>query len=170
MRVYSAAMSEPVAPDEVLKAFLFSYKAVVSRLEQSFDAAGTPGLFESVLLTHLHRAPDNRMRMQDAGHFLQITKSGISRMIDRMVEAGLVERQDWDADRRVTFIVMTERGREALRRSGVVFRQAFAETFSSRLTDDELYDLVRLLTRLGEDAYIGETVLNARAAREAGIR
>ena len=154
-------MSERVAPDEALKAFLFSYKTVVSRLEQSFDAAGAPGLFESVLLTHLHRAPDNRMRMQDASRFLMITKSGISRMIDRMVQSGLVARQDWDADRRVTFIVMTDKGREALRHSGAVFRRAFNETFLARLSDDELFDLVALLRKLGEEAFTDEVLATA---------
>jgi DNA-binding MarR family transcriptional regulator len=141
---------EHVAPDEALRAFLVSYKSVVSRLEQSFATAGAPGLFESVLLTRLYRAPGQRMRMQDAGSYLVITKSGISRMIDRMVEAGYVERQEWDADRRVTFIVMTDRGRDALRHSAAVYRQAFAETFMSRLSAEELFDLVALLRKLGD--------------------
>jgi DNA-binding MarR family transcriptional regulator len=162
-------MTERVAADEVLKAFLFSYRTVVGKLEQGFDSAGTPGLFESVLLPHLHRAPDNRMRMQDAGRFLMITKSGISRMIDRMVKSGLVERQDWTADRRVTFIVMTDKGREALRHSATVFRSAFAEAFTSRLSDVELVELVTLLRKLGDEAFIGESVLNARDAREAAL-
>ena len=65
-------MTEPVAADEALKAFLYAYKTLVSKLEQSFSTAEAPGLFESVLLTRLHRAPDNRMRMQDAGRFLMI--------------------------------------------------------------------------------------------------
>jgi DNA-binding MarR family transcriptional regulator len=163
-------MAEPIAADEVLKAFLFSYKTVVSKLEQAFEAGGAPGLFESVLLTHLHRAPENRMRMQDASRFLMITKSGISRMIDRMVRTGYVTRQDWDTDRRVTFIVMTDSGREALRHSAAVFREAFSETFAARLTDDEMFQLVILLRKLGDEAFIGEAVLNNRDAREAAAR
>jgi DNA-binding MarR family transcriptional regulator len=161
-------VTEPIAPDEVLKALLFSYKAVVSRLEQSFAAANAPSLFESVLLTHLYRAPEHRMRMQDAGRFLMITKSGISRMIDRMVQSGLVERQDWDEDRRVTFVVMTERGREALRHSGAVFRPAFEEIFGTRLNENELYELVVLLQKLGDETFISEDALDTLEAREAG--
>jgi DNA-binding MarR family transcriptional regulator len=157
-------VAEHVAPDEALRAFLHSYKSVVSRLEQSFASSGAPGLFESVLLTRLYRSEGQRMRMQDAGTYLVITKSGISRMIDRMVEAGYVERQDWDEDRRVTFIVMTDLGRDALRHSAAVYRQAFAQTFMSRLSEEELFDLVVLLRKLGTASDLdGATAADALA-------
>jgi DNA-binding MarR family transcriptional regulator len=141
-------MTDLIPPDEVLRAFLGSYKLVVTYLEQQFAAAQAPSLIESALLTRLHRAPDQRLRMQEAGRYLVVTKSGISRIIDRMVKAGYVTREEWETDRRVTYIVLTDDGRQALRHSARVYREAFRSSFLATLDDDQLHQLVYLLDRV----------------------
>jgi DNA-binding MarR family transcriptional regulator len=136
-------------PDEVLRSFMWAYKVATGRLEAAFAAAGAPSLIESVVLTALHRAEGGRLPLHSLGRGLpQITKSGVSRLIDRMERSGLVERQDSEADKRVTYAAITDRGRTGLRYAAAVFRNAYARTFGDALSPDEVAFLVHLLDKL----------------------
>ncbi len=140
---------EEPRPDDVMRAFLGSYKLVTSRLEGFFSQAGAPTLIESVALTLLHRAPERRLSLQALTYALPpMTKSGVTRLIDRMERAGLVERQPSGTDKRVTYAALTEKGMATLRYAARVFRDAYALTFSQGLSPKELRELVGLLDRL----------------------
>ncbi|MDP9301101.1 MAG: MarR family transcriptional regulator, partial [Actinomycetota bacterium] len=58
------------------------------------------------VLIGLSQEPEGRRRMQDLASFALLSKSGLSRLVDRMEEAGLVRRESCPADRRGTFAVL----------------------------------------------------------------
>jgi len=66
---------------------------------------------EVELLMKLARAPEERLRMVEVSRSLLLSKSGVTRLIDRLEERGLVERAACPGDRRVVYAQLTERGR-----------------------------------------------------------
>lgn len=72
---------------------------------------GLPGQsFE--ILVRLVRAPGTRLRMSDLAARSSLTRSGLSRAVDRLNEAGLVVRESCDEDRRGAFARLTPQGRK----------------------------------------------------------
>jgi DNA-binding MarR family transcriptional regulator len=69
---------------------------------------------EADLLVHLETAPEQRLRMADVSRSLGVSKSGVTRLVDRLEARGLIERAACPKDRRVTYAGLTEAGREAV--------------------------------------------------------
>ena len=102
--------------------------------------------FEALL--HLSRAEESRMRRVDLAEKLILTASGVTRLLDGLEEAGLVDRAACAGDRRVTYAVLTEAGHAKLKdasRSHVADIRAF---FEARFSSEELDQLAALLGRL----------------------
>jgi Transcriptional regulators len=66
------------------------------------------------LLMRLEEAPEQRLRMADVSRSLQLSKSGVTRLVDRLAERGLVERAACPSDRRVVYAGLTDEGRRAV--------------------------------------------------------
>ncbi len=79
-------------------------------LEQS---VGIPLVFFDVLI-HVGAAPDGRLTMSRLSSDVALTTGGVTRLVDRMVDAGLVERQNCPSDRRSVHVVLTAEGRTLL--------------------------------------------------------
>ena len=74
-------------------------------------------------LLRLSRAEGDRMRRIDLAESLLLTASGVTRLLDGLERSGLIANEQCDADRRVSYPVLTEKGREKLRRGlGVAHR------------------------------------------------
>jgi DNA-binding MarR family transcriptional regulator len=102
--------------------------------------------FEALL--NLSRAEESRMRRVDLAEKLILTASGVTRLLDGLEAAGLVDRAACASDRRVTYAVLTEAGHAKLAeasRSHVADIRAF---FEQRFSSEELDQLAALLGRL----------------------
>ena len=99
-----------------------------------------------VLIT-LVTAPGMRLRMSDLGTQRMLTPSGITRVVVRLEEQGLVSREPDPADGRAAFAALTQSGLEALRRAQVVHHATVRELYLGRLTQHELDRLARLLEK-----------------------
>jgi DNA-binding MarR family transcriptional regulator len=103
-------------------------------------------------LLHLARADGRRMRRVDLAERLVLTASGVTRMLDGLEQAGYVDRDACASDRRVTYAVLTETGREKLRTASKSHVADIRTFFESRFSSEELDKLVALLDRLPQDA------------------
>lgn len=105
------------------------------------------------VLLHLAHSPGRRLRRVDLAERLVLTASGITRLLDGLERAGLVEKARCESDARVTYAVLTEPGLARLREAGRTHRQGIDRAFASRFSDEEAVELAGLLTRLtsGED-------------------
>src|SRR6478735_8933615 len=65
------------------------------------------------VLVHLEETPDG-LRMNELADRILYSKSGFTRVVDRMEEAGLVRRVRPENDRRSIFVVLTDEGRERM--------------------------------------------------------
>jgi DNA-binding MarR family transcriptional regulator len=99
-------------------------------------------------LLHLSRAEGGRMRRVDLADRLLLTASGVTRLLDGLEQAGLVERASCASDRRVTYAVLTETGRAKLRESSKSHVAGVRAFFEARYSQEELDQLAELLGRL----------------------
>ncbi len=82
-------------------------------LEQT---VGIPLVFFDVLI-HVGAAPEGRLTMSTLSADVSLTTGGVTRLVDRMVDAGLVARQNCPSDRRSIHVVLTPQGRVTLERA-----------------------------------------------------
>jgi DNA-binding MarR family transcriptional regulator len=103
-------------------------------------------------LVRVSRAGPGGLRMQELARAVLLSKSGLTRLADRMEAAGLIERRRCPSDRRGTHVVLTDAGRRKLRVSGPVFRRAVERQLSGPLSDDEVATLRTLLRKVSDGA------------------
>lgn len=130
---------------------LFQAGTIVSgAIDERLRTACGLSVTEHELLLRLSHAPEGKVRMVDLASLLLTSKSGITRLVDRLEREGYVARELCARDRRVTYARLTERGYLALRRSGPVFQAALDEHFARHLAPHQLSALRAALRRLLE--------------------
>ena len=100
------------------------------------------------ILLMLAQAEDGAMRPSDLADALPITRSGTTRLVDRLEQDGLIERRSCESDRRGNLILLTRKGHEIFREAGRVHLRGIDEHIGSQLTKDEMNELRRLLAKL----------------------
>lgn len=133
----------------VWRAFLRAHAAVTRRLEQELTDAGMPLAWYDVLL-QLAESPQHRLRMAQLADRVLLSRSGLSRLVDRLQSEGYVTRERSTDDARGTFTVLTSAGRAALRRAAPVHLRGVREHWLDVFDDNELRTLGRLLQRLDD--------------------
>lgn len=123
-------------------------QVVESALEQRLRASSGPSLAEFELLSRLSTVTGGRLKMTDIASLLLLSKSGITRIVDRLVDDGLVSRETPPENRRVVYARITPAGVEALGRARSVFVEGLAEAFSRHLSDADVRALRRILRKL----------------------
>ena len=103
-----------------------------------------------VLLSLAH-APDRRLRRVDLAERILLTQSGITRLLQGLERAGLVERRDCPTDGRVVYALLTDRGYDRLRAASRTHLDDIRSLFAARFSADELDTLQHLLGRVLED-------------------
>ncbi|MBA2550691.1 MAG: MarR family transcriptional regulator [Nocardioidaceae bacterium] len=100
------------------------------------------------VLLELNAAPGRRLRMQELGSRVVLSRSQASRVVDELARAGFACREPDRRDRRGSFAVLTDTGRQALRSAAPVYLAGIAEQFTAHLTDAELRVLSDGLARV----------------------
>lgn len=131
----------------VWRDFLRAHVALTSILERELVEEKTLPLTWYDVLVNLHGA-GGRMRMQELARSVLLSKSGLTRLVDRMEEAGYVRRESCASDRRGTEAVLTDDGERTLREAAPVHLRGVEEHFARHLDDDELDVLRRVLSRV----------------------
>ena len=94
-------------------AFLRAGTASAAALEAALDGTGVAHSEYDVLL-NVATGPKDGLRPTELAQRVVITKSGLTRLVDRLVERGYLERRACESDRRVTYAVLTDAGRRKL--------------------------------------------------------
>lgn len=122
------------------------------RLHRAIDAAlsraGVLPLDWYDALLCLERAPGQRMRLSEMAESALLSRSGMSRMVDRLEAGGLLRREECPHDRRGAFAVLTDQGRRSLAESWPHYEAAIAREFAQFLSEDEARVLASLLERI----------------------
>jgi DNA-binding MarR family transcriptional regulator len=103
------------------------------------------------VLVKLEEMPHG-LRMNELAERILYSKSGFTRVVDRMEEAGLVRRVRPQNDRRSILVFMTEEGRSTMEHARRHHRHAIEEHFSSHLTDSDIKALIRAFEKVSVHA------------------
>ena len=137
---------------EAWRLFLRTHSTVTRRLDADLIAAHGLTLRDYEVLIYLSWAPDGRMRPSDLTDRVILTRSGVTRLLAGLEEAGLVRREACPSDRRVIWATLTEEGREKLDAARPTHLQGVNELFTARFDEEELETLRRLLENLPSTA------------------
>ncbi len=102
--------------------------------------------FEAMI--RVERAPEARLTMGALASEMVLTTGGITRLVDRMITAGLAERVPDDHDRRVLWVALTDPGRRLLAEALTTHLEDVDRELFDRLEDGEAEALVRIFERL----------------------
>jgi DNA-binding MarR family transcriptional regulator len=142
----------PARPDPAQLAawrrLLEAHATITELLERELVAERGLPLSRYDVLLNLAEAPGGRLRMQELSASVLLSKSGLSRLVDRMVEAGLVRRVRCEDDRRGWFAVLTDQGRSALRRAAPIHLRGIHEHFARHLDPEEVQVMTTALSRV----------------------
>jgi DNA-binding MarR family transcriptional regulator len=132
----------------VWRTFLRAHAHVTAELEREL-LSGTqlPIAWYDVLL-QLAEAPARRLRMADLADRVLLSRSGLTRLIDRLQADGLVRREPAPADARGTYTVLTAEGLQRLRAAAPLHLAGVRENWLRHFSDDELRLLGALLGRV----------------------
>ncbi|HEY8374778.1 MAG TPA: MarR family transcriptional regulator [Pseudonocardiaceae bacterium] len=134
------------------RAFLRAHARVTRSLEAELLAEQRLSLAAYDVLVQLDAAPGHRLRMTELADAVLLSRSGVTRLVERLERAGLVVRERSDSDGRGVVAVITQRGRERLRTATGTHLAGVARHFASVVEDQaELAALARACTRLAGD-------------------
>jgi len=129
----------------VWREFLRTHAVVAGTLSRELEEARGLPLAQYDVLVQLAEAPDGRLRMQQLAARVLFSRSGLTRLVDRMVDAGLVGRERCADDRRGTFAVLAPAGRRRLRDAAGVHLRGIHEHFGRHLSDADVHALAQAL-------------------------
>lgn len=125
-----------------------AYAGIARELDARLSSEHDLTINEYEVLLLLARAEGLRLRRIDLATQLILSPSGITRMLDRLGAAGLVDKAECASDRRVTYAVLTEDGMTRLKAAGRSHDAVIEELVGGRLAKPELKTLAEILERL----------------------
>ncbi len=134
-------VNESERPDplwwDAWRGLIFTYAKVFSAVEAPLREHSGLSLVFLDVLGRVHDAPNQRLRIQELQERSLFTKSGMTRLVDRMEAAGFVRREPVPGDRRGVFVALTEEG-ERTYEVAIAQHQADVEReFGSKLTAEQ---------------------------------
>lgn len=129
------------------RTFLTAHATVIRRLDAELEERESLALSDFDVLVQLHFA-GGTLRMRDLAESVLLSRSGMTRRVDRLEAAGYVSRAACETDRRGSMASLTDAGRERLERALPVHVQGIADHFLCHLASDELAALRTTLAKL----------------------
>ncbi len=133
--------------------FLKAHAQVVRAMEEELRKNGLPGLEWYDVLWALEQAPQQRLRMHELAEATVITRSNITRLVDRLEADGLLKRDHNCEDRRGAYAVLTPEGRKRRQEIWHVYGKAIAAHFERHVTGTEARAMEEALDRILENLH-----------------
>jgi DNA-binding MarR family transcriptional regulator len=166
MSEQATATTSPAAPDgasapavptrtphgEAWGALTRTHAAIAGRLQEALAASDFPPLPWYEVLATVSEAPEERMKMGELAEALVITRGGLTKLVDRLIRAGLMERTFCDTDRRVSYATLLPAGRDMLDEMRPVVIAELKIAFAANLSEAQARDLREALDRVRSSA------------------
>jgi len=144
-------MPERPPSDAAIRAWtrlIRAQQTALAGVEADLKAAGFPPLAWYDVLLELSRLEDGGLRPFALERELLLAQYNLSRLLDRLEQAGYVERQSCPEDGRGQVVVITKAGRAVVKRMWPTYRAAIARHLGAKLSEDEAARLAALLGKL----------------------
>jgi len=135
----------------VWRSYLRTHGEMVRRLEADLMAGANMPLGWYDVLLQLAEATDHRLRMAELADRVLLSRSGLTRLVDRLASEGLVTREPFPGDARGLYTVLTCAGLARLRAAAPIHLAGIRTYWLSKFSDDELTELSRLFARLEDE-------------------
>ena len=137
------------------RAFLQAHARVARRLDEELRAEHDLSVAEYDALLNIAEAPGRRIRMRQLAERVVLSKSGITRLIDRLVADGLVERSACESDARGAEAVLTDAGLQRLRTASRTHLRGITDHFIDVLDTGQLEAVERAMLAVADRAGAG---------------
>jgi DNA-binding MarR family transcriptional regulator len=127
------------------QAFLHAHHDVVEKLDADLREEHGLSFGTYDVLLRLARATGRCLRMTDLAERVMMSPSGLTRMVDRLVGQGLVQRDRSDEDARVMLARLTDRGRQVLRQAARTHIRGIRQHYTGRLSQTQLRNVASAL-------------------------
>ncbi|MGH2891494.1 MAG: MarR family winged helix-turn-helix transcriptional regulator [Solirubrobacteraceae bacterium] len=133
---------------EAWRSYLQSHASILRVLDADLVADHGITTRDYEVLLYLSQAEDRRLPMSALAERTMLTRSGITRLVDGLVEAGMIQRVACPTDARVSYARLTDLGYAKLRESGCSHVSSIHRLFLQRFSAEEIEQLATLLGRL----------------------
>src|ERR1700730_13567696 len=130
------------------RGLLRAHGCLAKRLDTELERAHRLPMTSYEVLHHWNDASRGRMRMCDLAEQAQLSRSGLTRLVDRLEREELLERCSFEHDARGSYACLTEAGRERLEEARVTHLAVVREHFFSRFSESELTALADMCERI----------------------
>ena len=124
------------------------HTALLRALDTELDAAHGLPLTSYDVLIYLQHAPQKRLRMAELADSVLLSRSGVTRLVDRLEREGLLVRDACDDDGRGLYAVLTRKGEELLERARPTHLAGVRERFLRHFSEDELEQMAAYWERV----------------------
>ena len=130
------------------RGMLQAHSCLAKRLDAELERAHRLPMTSYEVLHHLEHSSGGRMRMCDLASQAQLSRSGLTRLVDRLERDGLLERCSCSHDARGSYACLTDAGRERLEAARVTHLSVIREEFFSHFDESELGALADMWERI----------------------
>jgi DNA-binding MarR family transcriptional regulator len=124
---------------------------IVRLVEREFESLGLVSFSFYDVLLHLRHAPNREMRFREINGEVVLSRSALSRCVDRMAASGLVEKLDCAEDPRGLVVRITSKGEAELKKAWPVYQKLIVRLFGQHFTEDELHFLAYRFAKVTAD-------------------
>jgi len=128
--------------------FITVHAVTIEAINRELVAADCVPLHWYDVLIELFEAPERRLRMHELAQKVVLSRSGLTRLVDRLENAKLLARQPDPTDRRGSYAVLTRAGVRALRAAWPVYAAAIETYFAQHLSDAEAETMTAAFNRI----------------------
>jgi DNA-binding MarR family transcriptional regulator len=136
------------------RSFLRAHVAVISAIERELKRQGLIPLIWYDVLVAISSAPGRKIRMSSLARELVLTRSGATRLVDKLEAAKLVQRESAIEDGRGAVATLTPAGREALRAAWPIYARGINQLFLSHLSARDVNTFARVFDRVRQAAVV----------------
>ena len=144
------------APASSWPLFLTTHAVLTAEIERRLAEAALPPLTWYDVLWALERAEQHRLRMHELADHVVLTRSNLTRLVDRLEAAGLLSRVPDPDDRRGAFAALSAQGKAMRKKIWPLYAAAIGELYDDHLTPEEHRVMAKALQKLGAAAHARE--------------
>lgn len=128
--------------------FLTAHTRLLEQMEADLSEADLPPMDWYDVLYTLKEAPNYRLRLSELAEKVLLSRSNLTRLVDRLERAGLIRRESCPSDRRGTYAVLTEAGLAMQQKMWQTYGASIASEFAAHIEEDEAQVLQQVFERL----------------------
>lgn len=133
------------------RSFLRAHAKVTRQLDAELSAECDLPLGSYEVLLHLNEQPDRRLRMTELADRVLLSRSGLTRLVDRLEREGLIRRESCPSDLRGTNAVLTDTGGDRLAAAAPIHLRGVREHLVDLLSPEEIEVIARAFGRITSD-------------------